>query len=495
MYTTTVGIEFPAPSVARILAGGYVLRPGTQSLFTHSRYPGWLFKMVPDIESALSCGGIMVDGGGGTRIAYLGSTAMNNASKGLLGSWTKMTQELPVPMGLVQRLDDSNVTQAWAEVGVVITTPSQVVGSFPDSFFLGVITKASCGFLVDRAISTEAIGLVPNFTRTTRKGSIPFTGSYTGSPVLTGRLFDDRLVAANPFVTGFIRYNWNIGKKDWLARARGPLAAAIPEEPIRALYDTALTELVAETPADAMVTDGVHFTFGLVGTKIHVCASPRTGILDLQARTASFAALTGTVRSAPAQGPFPNIVQTVTRVRAYFPSDCFIADGALAGSICPAVTVADVNGYDGPGATGPSVWVLAGKNGTGAVNSQRPFFSPLACPYKAVRLIQTAEVPMSGIFAALFPASGPASLTFEGMTVLDLTDRVDEELNSPTPGRPLTAGPTSTPSEISTAANFALQEVMGNELALRETLRLMSPFTNFVAGSVMTLDAKVRLKV
>lgn len=472
------------PDANKLLQAGFVLKTGRSTIYTHARYPGWLFKSVDDVESALSCGGIMIFGTSGVRTAYFGRTAENVASAGRLGSWARGSNSASAPFRGIGVQESNSMRYECREGSFLLTSYDAFTPDF-GSFagFVGVISKATAGFIVD----TGTVARYPAWDITSRSGApISFPSS---SPTIEADWFTTGVTSQwVSLVSGFIAYEWNLNKRSWLAGARTELLSKMTDAKIKSAYSDALAELITEIPANGMVTDGIRFTFGYSGGVVSIAPGGRAGgWKDYRAIWSPFHAIQQFAPPDPVNGypdPYTNTdMNTTAPVTMFAATDCEVLTDGDGWSVVPGFHVT---------ATTTAVEYGAGADGTLAIDG--PFFSPGAVPYGSCILAMTQKIPLSGIVACLFPGSKPIAADWSTLPTLDLSSRVEKEIMSQSGNLAPFAVPAvdqANETVVSARLTTAVADIAGEQTRLLAVLPYLTPFTAFVVEASVKLDQKV----
>lgn len=145
---------------AGLATAGFQKLPGYNDLYSHSKFPGFLFKSCATVAAAVSMGGIMFfDPDGSRQVAYLGSLR----SAGLLnpGKILIVSEAMSEPLG-TRCVDMSSVGGSAGIYNENIYFPFKSVGfqwTTSTEHFIGVVTKADgIVWRADKAAGSFVVG-------------------------------------------------------------------------------------------------------------------------------------------------------------------------------------------------------------------------------------------------------------------------------------------------------------------------------------------------
>lgn len=383
------------PSPAELTAAGYTKLDGKVSLYSHSAFPGVLFKVVSTIEQALACGGIAASSPQRT-VAYIGRAARavyDRAQLGLL--------YLPSGMGVTKggRAIPYGATNLTLNSVVYAVNAYAPIVFLDTAFVMGVLTKARDGLLYN-----VASGAVPTVTF---NPAFPSTNAVPENSSHANRLMTPTANSQPVLVTlsakgGFMRFAAPITLKEYVARGRDAILATIPQTVLET-YTEAFDEQAALLTPDRIVHDQVTIYLGTSGKWRNVGNfGPHTGATSSTYNYGQWGMLNGTaspINSAPWTGNVPVCLA------------CAMLDWVMT----VPLPVAEYTLLLGSGQN-PSLTLTAARGADDATNS----FTATSVAQLKCKLTETqTEAPTSGVLSGMLILSAPSLVP--GSDVLDLT--------------------------------------------------------------------------
>lgn len=383
------------PSAAELTAAGYTKLIDKVSLYSHSAFPGLLFKVVSTVEQALACGGIAASSPTRT-VAYIGRAARAVYDKSQLG-----ILYLPSGMGYTK----GGRTILYGAVNLTMNSVVYAVNAYAPivfldtAFVMGVVTKARDGLLYN-----VASGVVPtvNFNP-----AFPSTSSAGQNSSHSNRLMTPVANSQPVLVTmssrgGFLRYAPAVTLKEYVAKGRTAILATIPQDVLET-YTIAFDEQAALLTADQIVNDPITIYLGTNGKWRNVGNfGPAINATSSTNNYGQYSMLNGTaspINSAPWTVNVPVCLV------------CTMLDWTMT----VPLPVAEYSLLMGSGQN-PSLQLTSSR----AVDSSTNSFTASAVTQLKCKLTdEQVDVPTSGVLSSMLLLSGPA--TVPGVDVLDLT--------------------------------------------------------------------------
>lgn len=487
---------------------GFTLVLDRTTLYTHKRYPGFMFKIVTDIDQAMACGGVM-HFSSKRRVMTLGYDMFQANAAGQLGNYGRFSA-----LKRTVRKDAATITYATnfnyaPGVGAfrreystrleAITPVWNATTHATDVYYVGVITKASRGIIVDRR-SLSATGADLNTSLTMVKlAGYTYVGD-AGYQILDSPLISDIVVAGmtltEPEVMGYIAMGITVKKRTWLEAAKpkfieGLVAEGVDDE-IIARHEAAFDAEIAEIGAAAVVPDELvfHVANSASNTVHFTHVRPVSGVRILAGQNAGTGSATGATLQAFTA---PNVVGEPGYVGTN--ADATAQAALRAGVISQLVNIGGNRNVGGV----PVPQVLTRDTPldnfliipTGAANASA--FRLTSVPYESVSLAVGQDFPASQIFGAFGPKVGPRLLT-PPAGVLDLKNRIEVDLGvSSTLAGGVSAFPGGTAEEDAESVGDKIYKAIGEATNDLEEAKIgLLPFTYFVAKTSNDIVQRVK---
>lgn len=260
---------------------GFVKLADANLLYVHVRYPGFLFRLIESEAEAENCGAIYIENTDYSCM-HFGFDLIAAARVDRLGEWGKPTSvsHAPVPHGLKPSFDVYESGRKWRHsvVSSVISEKSaDWTANSLDYQFMGVISKADRGFILDFGKRPKADGRVPlgysaQIPLTYPQGVKPFSADdggsnqtnsmYDGGPTPLGLattivFAQNRGITFRPaMVSGFITNNVAVKAKQFILTAKpGFLAGMDADSKVVSAYSQALDAIASGYPEGALIAD------------------------------------------------------------------------------------------------------------------------------------------------------------------------------------------------------------------------------------------------
>lgn len=243
---------------ANALSAGFTAVSGTGTLYTHPRWPGFLFKTVSTIEQAIACGAVYWRNAN-KEMAYFGLDAefTFHAEKfGQYGIPTAMTAFPLFTLSPKVITKDANFS-ALHRSSLLFTEKTFGWSSIAhDGQFMGLVSKADRGFVYNTLVhGTETppelsipFSADPGFRAVWSGGTVNTHFEADGNANSKGRIF---------FTGGYIDCAVKIDKGAYFRAARAPFLADISSAEAREAYSKAFSSFLTTPQASGVTTDTV----------------------------------------------------------------------------------------------------------------------------------------------------------------------------------------------------------------------------------------------
>lgn len=140
------------PSMLSMMQGGFFNLENTMTMFSHSHWPGLLFRRVDSMEEALNTGGVaLFCRATGSWVINVGRTARQAKKLGLEGKMVVPTAVKPFPVhNPVPGKPGEQRPQLHTRYAVNETAHRDVFAAGDDVWVLAMLTKANDGHLIRR---------------------------------------------------------------------------------------------------------------------------------------------------------------------------------------------------------------------------------------------------------------------------------------------------------------------------------------------------------
>lgn len=501
------------------LAAGFALLPGTQneSLFLHTRYPGFLFKLVTTLDQCIACGAAMVRTAN-EQVSYFGLDLVYVVKDGKFGRYGRpgsIRKSRNALSTIALYYGKGNTTDEASTGARFDQETTQWTDDPVDGKYIGIISRADRGLIVDREwkAGLADVQLVVDVLQDKVYSGNPGQGWVGWSP-------DLKATVSLASLSGFISNHIPLVKKRFLQQARaGFLGSIEADSKIVSAYVKAYDEHLASLGDDEVVTDSMTvFPYSAGQGQPIVFSSERRyqepwnhGMYysngdeeiadDAQAQ-------------ASGNGQSPWNMMRVNEVKEITDSN-----GATTYPETIAYRTADFRGMTvvvslpheqtiagvpypfwvmigvGSGATAdgsiPSKWI--GTSGSRRIAAVGRTFPLDAVPFKGVKMIADAELPSASLYAAFGPRVRPDSLE-DAVDVLDLAERVNIEVASVTgiPALPAAVAPGANDTEREIAAGSLDAKLAEREAATLAACKHLTPMTAFITESVAAITSRAR---
>lgn len=497
-------------TAASAIPAGFSPLPGRKNLFLNSRYPGFLFRLVANVDQAIACGGILIRGND-VQVMHFGLDLISIAKNNALGSWSRPTafrkeiNDKTVPV--VYQWQSSQKTE-YAVCDFIASAFERTV-PIGEGSFIGVISRADRGLIVDSGFKA-GIATVDHL--------VPVSSRYpTNLP--TGRWVDPhndgslKVSMKLATVSGYISQAIEFDAKKFLAAAKsGFLDAIDAPDSVKSAYDGAYAKMTA-------VTEGEK-AFDHFDVYPYVSASSQSVTFGAARRRLAAYTIDQTFSSARDENDTALFVNScaaryhnVTRVTrleagAVDPlSDLMKRKDALAQRSAWVVPHEQhIHGHHFPlyvpvGFNTPSNSVKTGALEGATYRAVTPgrAFSLDSVPVARVELLPGQKLPVSSLFAKLGPRVGPA-LDVQGGDEVSIADRIELDIAEATGALRAPTVPTadangdgvSTNTELEIECAKALNSLRSAEAVLRRQTVYLPPMSKFVFDVMCGIDAGAR---
>lgn len=509
-------------SRAEALAFGFVPRTGTVNLMAHVRYPGFLFRLVTDMQQALACGGVLTTKGS-RRQFYFGLDLGRAAADGCIGQ-----QALPTRMSRVAWMSPDR-TQVDQQLSGGPSTPGQITVTtrvsilhIPDedrwsawntsaSKYIGVVSKADGGYIIDHVgpIAAEEtfnvfqVSIPPLVQNFAGWADFATKGTLVNGELQYIDLGSGGAVTLTTAVTsGYITNTVQVPRRAWLSAAEQGYLNQIENSDVKGAYASAYAELKASPENDGFVADEFSFYPTIFGGQM---------LFNSWEAVSSVFSYGEHKRPASLSPPglfFAYSAQVFSESRVvspygYQPSYDTLTHAMDGNRSCRsrsgrpyARLVAGT--FSGGSVTGGDDFSAMDLNPSGATltNPVLPDgldrFPLSAIPFVDVKVYQGMKLKASSVFSPLSPMAMPSVAPTD---TLDLSLRMNFELGEA--GKSLPVGLAlppqgADPVSLQIASGFAKSALESMSGMQRDKFKYLSPFTLFVTKFIVDLDDKVR---
>lgn len=502
---------------AEAIAAGFVALGGTESLLIHARYPGFLFKVIETVNQAISCGGLLYRGAD-EQILYAGLDLLYVAKTDRVGCYARPASVEKSPNLLCEPIagdytSGANLRSYTIPARFDVKEMGWTTAS--DGKFIGVITRADRGLIVDRGfkvgipIRSVTAKLATSTPRYSSSG--PADGSWTDYNISgdTSHAIEFQLAT----VSGYWSNHIPLLKKKYLELAKTKYMESIDaDSKIVKAYERAYTEHVASlSVTDAIIDqftvyphvgasdtkvrftahrrDPTPYQIGAQGLGDNIVASYVTqqklwmfgSLRPVQQITASNGSL-----QWPASEPLDLVAARAATVVFSGPHD-----QSIGGFCCPHWLINAMGTVDN--VSEQTLQALTPRDGTSArLPAQEPVFTLDAVPCEKVEMLPGQILPASAVFSVFGPRVMPDSKQ-NAAGSLDVSGRIEAEIasvlgNASLPGAP--TGVNDTEREASAAA--ADSRLAARETAILAGVKHLTPFAAFIAETVAAIDGRAR---
>lgn len=488
---------------------GFSLVPGRNNLFVHSRYPGFLFRLVASIDQAIACGGILVRGND-VQVMHFGLDLISVAKNDTIGSWSR-------PSAFRKEVNDktSPIIYQWETFRKIeyaacdfIASAFERTAAIVDGSYIGVISRADRGLIVDfgfKAGIAAVDHVVPVSSRyPTTNPSGRWVDSANGSLKISMRLAT---------VSGYISQSIEFDAKKFLAAAQsGFLDAIDAPDSVKSSYRGAYDKMMAAVEGEK--------TYDCFDVYPYVSASSQSvtfGVTRRRLAAYTFDQTMGYVRDEndsallinARAGRHHNVMRTTQLDAGATDPLSEIAkrrDALAQRSAWVMPHEQHIHGHHFPlyvpvGFNTPANSVKTGAlEGTTfrAVAPGRVF--PLdSVPVVRVELLPGQKLPASSLFAKVGPRVGPA-LDVKQDDEESIADRIERDiagavgtLRAPTvPTADANGDGIPTNTELEIEGTKALNSLRSAEEVLRRQTVYLPPMSKFVFDVICGIDAGAR---
>lgn len=395
-----------------LTGAGFVPIAQTVSLYTHQRYPGFLFKKVATLEQALACGGVFLQS---TRknLIYLGLDMERAYHAGKLGQHGVPSKYTRLP---AEQIRAANRYKNNAYPTEEITFHASFFKLYDevwtadtgDFSFVGIVTRVDEGFVLDYRDAN--VNPTINVAYVRDPITVPY-GELTGGNVVgsAGRYVypsgSDSVSVRTKGCSGYISNNIPVDAVAFLKSARaGFIAAMDAEQEVRDAYDQAYGEYVDAFPSDSLVHDAISWYPVLVTVG---------GVVTVQWRHER-------PRYAPVQGELGTALRRYKTVPTTDPEQ---KTGETADSY-GMVLVQHSRSYNGIPFPGFKVSILSGTVVPLVSGVDDPY--PLtAVPYADVKVYQGPTIKAAAVWPVIGPKVAPAA---DAVATLDRSGSLEESI-------------------------------------------------------------------
>lgn len=501
-------------TAATAVTAGFSKLTGTDSLFLHPRFPGFLFKLVTSTDQAITCGGILIRGTT-EQVLYFGLDLVRVVKENRLGQYGApgSFERVPTP-GIGLGIVSEHIANAkWKEeaCGSRLVQATEVWSGTDaaEGSYIGVISRADRGLLVDRSwksgiakrsisvpsTSPGAVQYDPAIHMTTENGyGVPTpAGSSTW---LYSNVTNENVNCTFELagITGYITNNIVVNKRGFLTAARNKFISEMDaDSKIVAAYAAAYDELIAEIDVNATTVDPftVYPCGGVDGATVTFTASKREMKSLYSGGSVYDDRCFFKYRKATLK-PADNGVEAAAK--ALLRKELFMTV-VYNHETCSQDAIPYPFWYPTLRNQGYMVAAEGMTNGEYAIPWPGEAHRLDAVPYKDVAFFESAKIPAAACYGPLGPRVRPDSNSSAELT-LNLIGRINAEI-----GRKLgTVKSVQAPSFVGDTEQAVAAEAASNQLDakfddVKGVIKFMTGIAGFVTTFVNDLDIKAKAKL
>lgn len=478
---------------------GFFRLPQRNTLFAHPRMPGFLFRLVNDLDEAVACGA-MTAVGPEYAVSYFGLDLVSTIRAGKVGEFGKpKVFEARPAAGLLpsyeERTEGASSTRRYGSVAHV-EQELEWTSFGTGGKYIGVISKADRGLIVDLGMRTGSSALAPTTSATLLMASNVLTrfGSAGDVKWKYGHATSS-LPMRLPVVSGYIQRAVPVPKRAFLAHAKpGFIAEIEANDSIKRAYATAMDELIASASGET------HDEF-----RIYPVVDDNNSVIRWSVRRRDMMALT--CENGGLDSPFTAIYQDTDtpangETSAIQPSEAMrnrvgvlnllTSEKSRGGVPCPFWIV--YHGWDNTGtrALGDGLEIGWRQDGLHILKDNAAFALD-EINFAKVTMAPNSELSAGTVFGPISPRVRPGP---SPSGALDASTRVEDEVRLRSADFRVqlpNASGTATEQERAAGSSEAALDVRDSEMEWYKPF--LSEFANYIMSTVRELDKRARAKL